>query len=229
MENEKYRAKSPRHILMADASYFEEDGNEQEGYDIIDYRPPLEFQMDILFEKKWDLFLESPIPSMISLYFAPEQYLDQCLNLEISPRCDCSRQIISVENVQYRIIVDERQQNVETGEEGEWGVYQEYYNHDESLPKLCAVHIGFIVPEQEDFEGMRNRIYSLFEEVYPVQLEEQPGKESTIDAGKIKGSISIKKTLKELRNADHQETAHQVQRCCKKKEGERIGRLNPER
>lgn len=222
MGSEKYRAKSPRHILMADASYFEGNGNDLKEYDIIDYQPPSEFQLGILFENDRDLFLDSPILSMISLYFAPEQYLDQCMNLGLPPRYDCAQQAISVENVRYSIIVDERQQDVETGEEGDWGVYQEYYSHDEGLPKLCAVHIGFIMPDHETFEGMQNRIYSLFEEVYPIEPRKMSGKEETMDAGKIKESASIKETLKELRNVDHPENAHHRQRCCEKIERKRV-------
>ena len=51
MENEKYRAKSPRHILMADGAYFEGNGNDLDEYDLIDYQPPPEFQLGILLGK----------------------------------------------------------------------------------------------------------------------------------------------------------------------------------
>lgn len=221
MGNKKYRAKSPRHILMADVTYFEGNGNDLDEYDLIDYQPPPEFQLGILLEKNWDPFLANSILSMISLYFTTEQYLDRCLNLEASPWCGRSQQVINVENVRYRIIVDERQQNVETGEKGDWGLYQEYYSYDEGSPKLCAVHIGFIVPDHEIFEGMRNRIYSLFEEVYPIEPQELHGKEHIIDAGKMTENSSIKEMLKELQNPDHQETAHRIQRCCENIEVER--------
>ena len=76
--------------------------------------------------------------------------------------------------------MDECQQNIEAGEEGEWGLYQEYYSYDEGSPKLCAVHIGFIVPDHETFDGMRNRIYSLFEEVDPVEPQKLSGKKERI-------------------------------------------------
>lgn len=185
MKNEKYRAKSPRHIFMADVTYFEGNGNDLEEYDLIDYQPPPEFQLGILLEKNWDPFLANSILSMISLYFTPEQYLDRCLNLEAFPWCGRSQQVISVENVRYRIIVDERRQNVETGEEGEWVLYQEYYSYNEGSPKLCAVHIGFIVPDHETFEGMRNRICSLFEEVASVEPQKLSGKEERIEKANL--------------------------------------------
>lgn len=176
MANEKYRAKRPDHILMADAAYFEADGKDPEEYDIIDYQPPPEFQLGILLERKWDPFMEPSVIYMINLYFALEQYLDRCLNLEPAPWCGCSQQVINVGNIRYRIRVDERQQTVETGEEGEWGLCREYYGLDGNLPKLCAVHISFIMPEQESFEGMRNRIYSLLKKSTPYSLRNCMGK-----------------------------------------------------
>ena len=216
MLEEQYKAKCPGHILMADAAYFEEGGKDLEDGDIIDYQPPPEFQLGILLERKWNPITDPPYLYMISLYFTTEQYLDRCLNLEAASWCGRSQQVINVENVRYRIQVDERQQTVETGEEGEWGLCQEYYSLNREEWELCAVHIGFIMPEQEAFDGMRNRIYSLFEEVYPVQSEELSGKEETVNTGKVKECISVKETLKELRNADHHEKVHHVQRCCEK-------------
>ena len=184
MENERYKAKSPCHILMTDASYFEEGVNGLEEYDIIDYQPPSEFKLGIRLEKNWDPFTVTPILYMISLYLTPEQYLDRCLNLETAPWYGRLQQIIMVENVRYRIQVDGRQENVETGSEGEWGLYEEYYSYDDGTPKLCAIHIGLGVPNHEAFDGMRKRIYSLFEEVYPLGLVERSGNEKTADTGK---------------------------------------------
>ncbi len=93
---------------------------------------------------------------MMDLYFAPEQYLDRCMDLGIEECCSYAQSYIGIDNVSYRVVADGRQYDVETGEGGEWGLYQEFCSHEGTSPKLCAVHMGFLVPETEMFGRMRD-------------------------------------------------------------------------
>lgn len=172
VNSEKYKAKCPGFILMADPAYFEEDGKTRDEYDQIYYQPPPGFKMGILLEKIRDPSFFDGFFYMMSLYFAPEQYLDYYLDFGADFRYNCAQCFVDVANVRYRVAVDGRQHDIETGEEGEWGLYQEFYRYEENGHKPCAVHIGFMVPETEAFECMREMMYSLFEEVQPVQPDE---------------------------------------------------------
>lgn len=55
MREEKYKAKCPGHILMADPAYFEGDGKNPEEYERMEYQMPPGYKMGILLSKKWDI------------------------------------------------------------------------------------------------------------------------------------------------------------------------------
>ncbi|TGY91793.1 hypothetical protein E5329_20065 [Petralouisia muris] len=176
MRKEKYKAKCPKQILMADPAYFEGDGKNPYEYDRMAYEPPPGFKMGILLSERWDPVLAGETLYMMGLYFAPEENLDRYMDFGIEECYSCSQYYVVVDNVRYRVTADGRQHDVETGAEGDWGLYQEFYSLEGKSTRLCAVHIGFLVPKREAFERMREMMYSLFEGVQPERKEKHPGK-----------------------------------------------------
>ena len=162
---------------------------------------PSGFQMGILLEQFQHPFEKACIRYAVNLYFAPEQYLDACMKQEAVTWQGFSQKWADTGNACYKVMADERQENVNTEADGIWSQYQEFYSYDGDARKTKAVRITLVVPDDETFEGMRRLMYSLFEEMRPVHYEEigkHLGKEEVGDAGK---GISVKGQLKELRNA----------------------------
>ncbi len=157
--------------------------------------------MGILLEQFQHPFEKACIRYAVNLYFAPEQYLDACMKQEAVTWQGFSQKWADTGNACYKVMADERQENVNTEADGIWSQYQEFYSYDGDDRKTKAVRITLVVPDDETFEGMRRLMYSLFEEMRPVHYEEigkHLGKEEVGDAGK---GISVKGQLKELRNA----------------------------
>lgn len=206
MKEEQYHAKCPRHIRIADAAYLEQNGEDKRRYEAIDYRPPAEFQMGILLEQFQGPFEEGVTRYAVGLYFAPGEYLDACMNHE-DIRCrGLSQRWAETGSASYMVTVDERQETVKTEADGIWSQYQEFYSYEGNERKTKAALLLLVVPDDETFEGMRNLVDSLFEEVCPVPLKEkQPGREKN---GKAAEGISVRETLRELRKAETQRVGH---------------------
>ncbi len=202
MKKEKYKAKCPGHVLIADPAYLEKDKDGRTGYEVIDYRPPPGFQMGILLEQFHRPFEESCMQYAVNLYFAPGQDLDRCMNLEPVHWQGFSQKWADTGNACYKVQADERQEDVKTEADGIWSQCQEFYTCDGNVHKTKAALITLVMPDDGTFEGMRKLVYSLFEEVKPVQLGE---KEKT--SGK-EGNISIRGTLKELRDTENRAAGH---------------------
>ncbi len=180
MKEEKYKAKCPGYVLIADAAYLEGYQNGKTESEVIGYRPPSEFQMGILLEQFPDSFERDRIRYGVGLYFAPEQSLDACMNHEALRCRGLSQRWAETRSSSYMVMVDERQETVKTEADGIWSQYQEFYSHEGNTRKTEAVLILLVVPDDETFGGMRSLMYSLFEEVRPVPLKEKlPGKEKT--------------------------------------------------
>lgn len=84
--------------------------------------------------------------------------------------------------------------------------HREYYNDDGAARQTAGVDIHIVMPREGTLDGLKSLMYSLFEEVCPVQLEEKTsGKEEN---GKMVEDISIRGRLKELRYTEKQRAEH---------------------
>ena len=221
MKEEKYKAKCPRHIRIADPAYLEKNGKEKKKHEAIDYRPPSKFQMGILLEQFQAPFEKDCTRYAMGLYFAPEQSLDACMNHEALRCRGLFQRWAETRSDSYTVTVDERQETVKTEADGIWSQYQEFYSHEENARKTEAVLILLVVPDDETFEGMRRLVYSLFEEVRPVPLKEKlPGKEKN---GKMAEHISVRGALQELRKAETHGTGHPGEKMLPKATAKKQG------
>lgn len=103
----------------------------------------------------------------------------------------------------YRIIVDEKQEIVETGVHDTWVWYMECYHGDKNDKKIESAHITIGVPRPESFKRMRKMIYSLFKDVRVWKngredkiIEETPEEQASREAWNAKEQE--KKYLEEL-------------------------------
>lgn len=232
MKEEKYKAKCPGHVLIADTAYLEKHGKDKKKYEVIDYQPPSGFQMGILLEQFQHPFEKACIRYAVNLYFAPEQYLDACMKQEAVTWQGVSQKWADTGNACYKVMADERQENVNTEADGIWSQYQEFYSYDGDARKTKAVRITLVVPDDETFEGMRRLMYSLFEEVRPVHSEEigkYSGKGEMGDGGKASKSISVKGQLKELRNAKPENQVEKMLPAAVKSQKGKGCKKDPER
>ena len=190
---------------------------------------PSGFQMGTLLEQFQHPFEKACIRYAVNLYFAPEQYLDACMKQEAVTWQGFSQKWADTGNACYKVMADERQENVNTEADGIWSQYQEFYSYDGDARKTKAVRITLVVPDDETFEGMRRLMYSLFEEMRPVHYEEigkHLGKEEVGDAGK---GISVKGQLKELRNAKPENRVEKMLPAAVKNQKGKGCKKDPER
>lgn len=188
--------------------------------------------MGILLEQFQHPFEKACIRYAVNLYFAPEQYLDACMKQEAVTWQGVSQKWADTGNACYKVMADERQENVNTEADGIWSQYQEFYSYDGDARKTKAVRIILVVPYDETFEGMRRLVYSLFEEVRPVHYEEignHLGKEEMGDGGKASKGISVKGQLKELRNAKPENRIEKMLPAAVKKQKGKGCKKDPER
>lgn len=232
MKEEKYKAKCPGHVLIADPAYLEKNGKDKKKHEAIDYRPPSEFQMGILLEQFPDPFERDRTRYTMGLYFAPEQSLDACMNHEALRCWGLSQRWAETRSASYMVTVDERQETVKTEADGIWSQYQEFYSHEGNARKTEAALILLVVPDDETFDGMRSLVYSLFEEVRPVPLKEKLlGKEKN---DKMAEHISVRGALQELREAEAKGIGHPGEKmlpkaAAKKQENKECKKKDPER
>ena len=205
MLEEQYKAKCPGHILMADTAFFEADEKQKKKYAVIDLKPPAGFQMGIVLERITSLNEEITPPHSIQLYFTPEQYLDRCLEYKDVPWQDLQAHYEILDLTNYRILVDGRQETVETGAYKIWGECIEFYSCDGGAEKTEAVYLTVGVPEQKAFQRMRRMIYSLFEEVRIWKKERE-----NID--EISEMLSIKKWERQKKKNSPGQTKRKIQR-----------------
>ena len=188
--------------------------------------------MGILLEQFQHPFEKACIRYAVNLYFAPEQYLDACMKQEAVTWQGFSQKWADTGNACYKVMADERQENVNTEADGIWSQYQEFYSYDGDARKTKAVRITLVVPDDETFEGMRRLVYSLFEEVRPVHSEEigkYSGKGEMGDGGKASKSISVKGQLKELRNAKPENRVEKMLPAAVKNQKGKGCKKDPER
>lgn len=232
MRKERYKAKCPGSILLADSVYaWGHDRNPETEEQVIEYQPPPGFEMRIELEEIGQPFDAGRLQAVMSLYFAPGERIDRDLSEQCAPYVGFAQKWVNAKTACYKAIVDEKQETVEIGENGYWSQYREYYN-DARVRQTIGADILIVLPGADRLDEMRNLMYSLFEEVCPIDLEEkQSGKEKN---GKMAEDISIRGTLKKLQNTEKQRTAHhrenmllkagtgkQVRKECKKKDPER--------
>lgn len=199
----KYRAKCPKHILIADEAYFQKEGSISEKCEIIEYRPPSEFALGITFNREVDPDTLEHSDTIV-LYFLPEQNLDDCLRDEYISGQYLLDRTIETYTGDYRIVVDGRQRSLKVG--GHIGRYQEFRNHNENGIQVLGVMITMVIPDRKLAIEI---LSSLFEEVQAVPykaLENQTVKKET---DRVEKADITHETIREPWNAGSIEGAQQ--------------------
>ena len=231
MKKERYKARCPGSILLADPGYsWAHNRNPETEEQVIAYQPQPGFEMRIGLEEVGQPFDAGRLQAVMSLYFAPGERIDRDLYEQCAPYAGFAQKWIKAKTACYKAIVDGKRETVEIGENGYWSQYREYYN-DVMVRQVMGVDILIVLPGADRLDEMRDLMYSLFEEVSPIDLEEkQSGKEEN---SKMAEDISIRGTLKKLQKSEKQRAAYhgenlfkdgmgkQERKECKKKDPER--------
>lgn len=191
---EQYEAKCPRHIIVAGGEFFEADEKKKRQDQAIDFEPPAGFHMRIVLERYW------PSDGDVVPSFYMYLYLTLDRDFIRKEFAGKKRQMDegSLTASNYRIIVDEKQEIVETGIHETWAWYMECYHGDKNDKKIESAHITIGVPGPEPLKRARKMIDSLFEDV-------RVWKSGRDDIEEITEETLEEQASRKARNAEEQE------------------------
>lgn len=170
MRKEIYRVRRPKHIVFGDPQYFEEFKGAELKRLTVDYSPPETFDAArLVLQEEPDKELPEYINRRMTLYMAPHQTMD----IYVSERLYASQKVeekdIGVDTACYYLKVDGRDDEIRTDGDGWWGCFEEYYREDGKNRISDAAVLTIAIPEEYDFEGMKELAAYFFE-----GMERQP-------------------------------------------------------
>lgn len=173
MRKESYKVKNPKEIIFGDPMYFEEFTGRRLDELIVDFKPPQYFEARvILTEQPMEEYPEFMEQTM-TLYLAPEQtlkvYMDGCM----CESQEIKEKVIGVDTARYLIQVDEREEILHTGGDGYWGSFQEITHKHGNRRILDAAILSIVIPDSENFEGMKKLMEYLFEDAKPIKKKKR--------------------------------------------------------
>lgn len=171
LRKELYKVKCPKKIIVGAPIYFEEYTGERLKKLIACYRPPEFFEARIaLSEIELDIMPGIPLCAM-DVYLAPKETICTYVNGLMYEKQEIRSKRIGVDTARYLICVDDRSDIIYTGEDGNWGVCEEYISRVENKCYIEAILIRMSMPEQESFDNVKQRIQYFFEDVQPVNAK----------------------------------------------------------
>lgn len=170
MRKEIYKVRRPKHIVFGDPLYFKEFEGDELKRLTVDYSPPEAFDAArLVLQEEPDKELPEYMDRWMTLYMAPRQAID----IYVSERLYASQKIaekgLGVDTARYYLNVDGRGGEIHTGGDGWWGRFEEYYRETEKARHSDAAILTIAIPEEYDFEGMKELAAYFFE-----GMERQP-------------------------------------------------------
>lgn len=166
MKKERYKANSPKHLVIGDPWYFETKKGEELQRLIVDYRPSENFKAGIMLSEQEAFGIEQ---RNITMFFAPDEHLTVYMDDMIYEGQETKSREIPVDTARYYMDVDGRKENIYTACEGYWGQVIDYYHKEKDRIFLDAVIVSMAMPEEIEFEQMRQMMEHLFEGIKPIK------------------------------------------------------------
>lgn len=178
MRKEIYRIKNPKHIVFGDPLYFEDFKGAELKRLTVDYTTPKSFDAArlVLLEKPNEKYPEYTDRTM-TLYLAPRQTIDVYADEKIYASQKIDGKSIGVDTARYYLSIDGRDDIIRTGADGWWGSFEEYYRENGKGRISDAVVLTVVIPEEQDFNWMKQMAEYFFEDMQPVT----PKKEKKMD------------------------------------------------
>lgn len=169
MKKEIYQIKCPKHIVFGDPMYFEEFKGAELKRLTVDYRPPkyLDTARLVLKERAIEEVPEYADRTM-TLYLAPSQSMEVYQQGKMYASQKIEQKVIGVDTARYYLSIDSRADEIKTGADGCWGCFEEYYRENGKDRIIDAVALTVTMPENQDFDGMKQLAGYFFGELESV-------------------------------------------------------------
>ncbi len=114
----------------------------------------------------------------ITLYLAPRQTMETYLKGMIFTSQKVAQKDIGVDTARYYFNVDGRDDEIKTEGDGWWGCFEEYYRQNGKDRISDAVILTVAIPEDYDFEGMKQLAGYFFGDMQPDVPQKQKKKDA---------------------------------------------------
>lgn len=176
MKKEIYKIQCPKHIVFGDPLYFEEFKGEKLKRLVVDYKPPQHFGACLVLLEQENEEFEDFIERSITLYLAPSTTMKTYMDGMMYKGQQVKEKQIGVDTAQYRLTVNDRSDDIRTGGDGYWGSEIELCRQVGTRKISDAVIISVVVPDETDFEGMRQMARYFFPDMRQMDRAEKKKK-----------------------------------------------------
>ena len=164
MRKEIYKVKCPKRIVFGDPMYFEEFKGAELKRLTVDYKTSKFFDAArLVLEEEPNEELPEYMERWMTLYMAPRQTIDVYVSGKIYTSQKVSDKRIGVDTARYYLNVDGRGDEIHT-EIGKGRLYD-------------AIVLNIAIPEQYDFEGMKELAGYFFEGMERIPPQKQKKQE----------------------------------------------------
>ena len=178
MRKEIYKIKIPKRIVFGDPLYFEEYKGAELKRLTVDYKPAKQFDAArLVLEEEQNKELPEYMNRSMTLYLAPHQTIDVYAGGQMYASQKIAEKDIGVDTARYYLNIDGRDDEIKTGGDGWWGRFEEYYRQIGRGRLSDAVVLTIAIPEEYDFEGMKELAGYFFEDLQLISLQKQKKKE----------------------------------------------------
>lgn len=178
MRKEIYKVKNPKRIVFGDPLYFEEFKGAELKRLTVDYKSPKHFDATrLVLEEEPNEELPKYMNRSITLYLAPHQTIDVYTSGQIYASQKIAEKDIGVDTARYYLNIDGRDDEIQTGGDGWWGRFEEYYRENGKGRISDAAVLTVAIPEEYSFEGMKELAGYFFEDMQPDVPKKQKKKE----------------------------------------------------
>lgn len=178
MRKEIYKVKCPKRIVFGDPMYFEEFKGAELKRLTVDYKTSKFFDAArLVLEEEPNEELPEYMERWMTLYLAPHQTIDVYVSEKIYPHQKVADKRIGVDTARYYLNVDGRDDEIHTGGDGWWGCFEEYYREIGKGRLYDAIVLNIAIPEQYDFEGMKELAGYFFEGMERIPPQKQKKQE----------------------------------------------------
>lgn len=169
MQKETYKIKCPKYIVFGDPLYFEEYKGTRLKKLVVDYEVPTKFDTAqlVLEEKPFEGY-PGMMHRTMTIFLAPHDHMDMYLSNHKYKVQQEATKVIGIDTARYLFEVDGRYDEIRTMADGVWGNTSEFYRMNGNRRISDAVIIVVDVPEDKDFQGMRELAQYFFEDMEQI-------------------------------------------------------------
>ena len=178
MKKEIYKVKCPKRVVFGDPMYFEEFKGAVLKRLTVDYKPSKFFDAArLVLQEEPDKEFPEYMDRWMTLYMAPHQTIDVYTGGQIYASQKIAEKRIGVDTARYALSIDGRNDEIHTGGDGWWGRFEEYYRQIGKERLFDAAVLTIAIPEEYDFEGMKELAGYFFEGMERIPPQKQKKQE----------------------------------------------------